>query len=266
METSKEENTSKKGDLMNANNRNAMNDRIGVVFIHGAGLKGEVWKETASYIEAPSLLIDLPMRSGKDEERCKLTFRDYCAEVTRQIDNWPVSRFVIVAHSIGGVIALRLADELKGRVAGLIAVSASIPHSGDSFLSSLPRLKRMIYGALLRLAGTKPPGSAIRAGLCNDLSSDQSDSVVNGFVPEAKRLYFDRTEAPIPAIPKYYIKLMKDQEFTPEFQDRMAANLSADRVIELQAGHLPMLSNPTGLGTLLQELLNELSAAQPSPT
>lgn len=266
MGTSKEENTSIKGDRMNANNRNAMNDRIGVVFIHGAGLKGEVWKETASYIEAPSLLIDLPMRSGKDEERCKLTFRDYCAEVTRQIDSWPVRRFVIVAHSIGGVIALRLAEDLKDRVAGLIAVSAAVPRSGGSFLSSLPLLKRMIFTAVIRLAGTQPPGSAIRSGLCNDLSPAQSDAVVNGFVPEAKRLYFDRTDASIPAIPKYYIKLMKDQEFTPEFQNRMAANLFANRVIELQAGHLPMLSNPAGLGGLLQELLNELSAAQSTPT
>jgi len=34
---------------------------------------------------------------------------------------------------------------------------------------------------------------------------------------------------------------MKDLEFTPELQDRMAANPFADRVIELQAGHLPML-------------------------
>ncbi|MFF2889445.1 alpha/beta fold hydrolase [Paenibacillus sp. NPDC057967] len=243
-----------------------MNDRIGVVFIHGAGLKGEVWQMTSQYVDAPSLFIDLPMRSGKDEERCKLTFLDYCAEAIRQIEDWPVRRFIIVAHSIGGAIALRLAEDLKDRVAGLIAVSASIPRGGGSFLSSLPLLKRMIFTVLMRLAGTKPPGSAIRSGSCNDLSPAQSDSVVDGYVPEAKRLYFDRTNAPIPAIPKYYIKLMQDQEFTPEIQDRMAANLAANRVIELQAGHLPMLSNPAGLGAILQGLLNQFSRSQGSNT
>ncbi|RJE86381.1 alpha/beta hydrolase [Paenibacillus sp. 1011MAR3C5] len=242
----------------------AMNERIGVVCIHGAGLKGEIWQKTSQYIEAPSLFIDLPLRSGTDEVRCKLTFLDYCAEATRQIESWPVRKFIIVAHSIGGSIALRLAEDLKDRVVGLVAVSAAIPRDGGSFLSSLPFLKRMAFAAVMKLAGTKPPGSAIRSGLCNDLPRSQSDAVVNSFVPEAKRLYFDRTDAPIPAIPKFYIKLMKDQEFTPVFQDRMAANLAADHVIELQAGHLPMLSNPSGLGAILQGLLEHLSGTQGS--
>lgn len=235
---------------------------IGIVFIHGAGLKGEIWNETAGGVDAPSLLIDLPLREGKDDERLRLGLSDYCETIKKRIDSWPVRRFVIVAHSIGGVIALRLANGLQERVVRLIGVGASIPHNGGSFLSSLPFPKRTIISAVLRLVGTKPPGSAIQAGLCNDLSIDQSEAVVNGFVPEARRLYSDRSEATIPNIPAYYVKLMKDQEFSPALQERMAANLAAKRVYELNAGHLPMISDPVGLSGILQGILEQLPATR----
>jgi hypothetical protein len=63
--------------------------------------------------------------------------------------------------------------------------------------------------------GTKPPDSAIRAGLCNDLSPEQALEIVRGFVPESIRVYTDRVDVSTPAVPKLYVKLTKDKELGP---------------------------------------------------
>lgn len=109
--------------------------------------------------------------------------------------------------------------------------------------------------AILRTMGTKPPESAIRAGLCNDLSSDQAAEIVSGFIPEAVRVYTDRINVSVPDVPKLYVKLTKDKELSPSLQNKMISNFSPQSVRSLETGHLPMLSDPDGLRSILEDFL-----------
>lgn len=54
-----------------------------------------------------------------------------------------------------------------------------------------------------------------------------------------------------------YVKLMKDQEFSLSLQDQMIANLGPQRVIELETGHFPMLSNPQQLAFVMNDFIVE---------
>jgi pimeloyl-ACP methyl ester carboxylesterase len=141
--------------------------------------------------------------------------------------SWEVKKFIIVAHSIGGVLALKIASLLPDRVVGLVAVGAAIPEQGNSFLSAMTFAKRTLMRVLLRIFGTRPPESAIRQGLCNDLTPEQSAAIVRDFVPESIRLYTDRAEAAAPQ----YTEI-------------------------LQSGHLPMMSKPKELRRALQSFLS----------
>jgi pimeloyl-ACP methyl ester carboxylesterase len=230
---------------------------IGFLFLHGAGLRGEVWKRTAEGIGAPYLLADFPLRDGAPPAIKELELHSYTQFILEQVNAWGQDRFVIVAHSISGILVPELCRVLGDRVAGLVAIGAAIADRGGSFLSALPFARRMIFAAVISLLGTKPPESALRSGLCNDLTSEQAAELVEHFVPEAPALFKDRCGAVMPPLlPSMYVKLLKDQEIAPGMQDRMAGRLGQARIAELSTGHLPMLSDPAGLRRLLLEFLD----------
>ncbi|MEH7013819.1 alpha/beta hydrolase [Neobacillus niacini] len=232
------------------------NEKIGFVFIQGAGLESQIWETVVSEVKSPVLLVNSPKREGENGLRKSLTLQEYNAYIKRQIEAWQVRKFVIVAHSLGGVLALKIANDLSERLVGFIAIGATIPKNGGSFLSTFPLAKRLLMNVLLSAFGTRPPESAIRKGLCNDLSYEQATEVVRGFVPESIHIYTDRTEAKLPSsLPKLYIKLAKDQEMSLSQQDKMIANLAPQKIEILETGHLPMLSKPNELRDSLNAFL-----------
>lgn len=237
------------------NDRPVSQEQVGVVFIHGVGLRGSVWREVAESLPNPCLLTDFPLRDAQEEERGGLSLEDYVDCLERQIEAWEARRFILVAHSIGGMIALELARRFQGRAVGLTAIGAIIPPDGGSFLSSLPLPNRWILSMILRLSGTRPPDKLIRANLCNDLKPWQADEIVKRFLPESRLLYTERINAPLPDIPKLYVKLNQDREVLPKLQDRMIRNFGRAHVFELPSGHLPMIGNPDGVRQAIAHMI-----------
>ncbi|MEC0212427.1 alpha/beta fold hydrolase [Paenibacillus ehimensis] len=233
-------------------------EKIGLVLLTGAGLDSRIWSKVVDGLDYPHLMANYPRREDSIESRNKLSLDEYVTHVKRQVDEWGSRRFVIVAHSLGGVIGLRLASELNDRLAGYISVAAAVPKNGGSFLSVLPFPKRILISTILRIIGTKPPESAIRAGLCSDLSAAQAAEIINGFTPEAVRVYTDRSNVSLPMVPTLYVKLTKDKEFSPSLQNKMISNLSPQWVRSLDTGHLPMLSDPDGLRAVLGEFMADV--------
>lgn len=227
---------------------------IGLVLIAGAGLGSWVWHDTVAALDTPSLVISFPDAASKKS----MSLEDYTKTALEQIKSWQrVDKYVIVGHSIGGIIALQLADLLKDRVLGLIAVAAVIPKNGGSFFSGLSFPQNMIMPLLTRLAGTRPPDSAIKKSYCNDLSSTQAAEVVQRFQPESVALYGDRSMVTIPDVPRLYVKLLRDGDLSPASQTTMATNLKADTTT-LDTGHLPMLSKPVELAHVFENFISHI--------
>jgi pimeloyl-ACP methyl ester carboxylesterase len=226
---------------------------IGLVFVHGAGLGGWIWQGIAPQLDFPCLFTDFPGRKGTQNVIEGLRLGEYVGHLRAQVDEFQSDRLAIVAHSLGGVVALKLAEGLSARLAGFIGISAAIPTGGGSFVSSLPLAKRALTTVLMRVAGTKPPESAIRNGLCSDLSEREADEVVRRFVPESRAVYFERTGASVPDVPRMYVVLTEDREFGVPLQRAMAGNLGSGDVVELASGHLPMLSKPDELARVVSQ-------------
>lgn len=231
---------------------------LGIVFIHGAGLGGWIWRDVLPLLDVPVLAVDFPRRDASFEARKYLTLDDYSADVIKKIEDLKAQKVVIVAHSLGGVVALKVAAALGDRLAGFVGVSAAIPRNGGSFLSSLPPLKSVFMGMMLRILGTRPPQSAIEQGLCHDLSAEQTAEVIKRFVPESRRPYLDKSNAPAPKVKSLYVKLTRDQEFDLGLQDKMAANLNASAVATMDTGHMPMLKDPKKLAGILEGFVKDL--------
>lgn len=231
---------------------------VGLVFVHGAGLGGWIWEAMAPRLDFPHLFTDFPGREDGEKATEGLRLDDYVRHLRDQVGAFPTDRVAIVAHSLGGVVALKLAGELSVRLGGFVAVGAAIPSDGGSFVSSLPLAKRALTTVLIRVAGTKPPESAIRRGLCSDLRAPEADEVVRRFVPESRAVYFERTRAPLPDAPRMYVRLTQDREFGVPLQRVMASNLGAGEVREIASGHMPMLSEPDELTRVINEFARSL--------
>lgn len=234
-------------------------EELGFVFIHGAGLNGGVWDYVVEGLGHPCLKVEYPLRDRNVVSGHHLGLEDYVNHMAEQVRTWETNKFVIVAHSLGGVLAMELASRFTGRVAGFVAIGAAIPKRGGSFVSVLPFPLRAIMPIILKTAGTKPPESAIRNGLCSDLPEELASRIAAEFVPESRRVYTDRVQASVPDVPKLYVKLTQDKEFGLSTQESMIANLSADGVESLSTGHLPMLSDPRGVQRILDGFANQVN-------
>ena len=236
-----------------------MDNSIGVAMVPGAGLGGWIWRDLAPLVRAPTLAVEFPGRDRDLRARQALGLQEYAAHVHRQIVEWDVDRVVIAAHSLGGVVGQSVAPQVNERLAGFMAISAVIPRARGSFVSCFPWPKRVLLNVVLRTVGTKPPESAIRKGLANDLSPELAAEVVDRFTPESRRVYFDPTPGAVPDVPRLYVKSRKDKELDGAFQDRMIANLGSSRVVTLDSGHLTMLSHPPELADVLNQFVSELA-------
>jgi pimeloyl-ACP methyl ester carboxylesterase len=241
-----------------------MDKNFGIVFLHGAGLGSYIWDDVIPEIKYPMLAIDLPNREKGDKANASLTFGDYVQKVIDRVVEWDQMKIVIVAHSIGGCIGMKVADHLQDRLAGFVAIGAAIPKDGDSFVSCLPFPQRMIMPVILKLFGTKPPESVIRQELCNDISPEQAEKIVSNFTPESKSLYLAKVGTGIPATRTLYIKLSNDKGFPLQIQDKMAQNLQAKSIEILKSGHLPMISAPGKLAGILNKFILETLMIVPS--
>lgn len=243
-----------------------MENKIGIVFINGAGLNSSVWNDLKQIIDNPVLCIDFPNRKSNDNPNAKLTFNDYVNSTTSEMKKLLKGNFIIVAHSIGACVGLKVAEQFKNELKGFVAISSVIPKSGKSFVSSLPFPQKILFPILLSVFGTKPPDNSIESELCNDLTDEQTVKIVNEFTPEAKALYITKISYDLPNSQRLYIKLTNDKSMQTNFQDKMASNLNATKVEELESGHLPMISKPNELAQILANFINEIMQEEKTTT
>lgn len=235
-----------------------MNNNIGLVLIHGAGLNSSIWDELKSEINQTFLTIDFPNRKISDNANQTLTFDDYVNSTIEQIKKWDTKNFIIVAHSIGACVGLKVAEQFKNELKGFVAIGSVIPTSGSSFISSLAFPQKMIMPIILKLFGTKPPKKSIEYELCNDLTDEQTTKITTEFTPEAKRLYTTKINFSLPNTKRLYIQLTNDKSMPFALQNKMAKNLNANKIEIIDSGHLPMLSKPKQLATSLSAFVKEI--------
>lgn len=226
----------------------------GFILIHGAGLGSWIWDRLTPFLKSPYLAIDAPGRGKHHRTKTKdLSLNDYALTAMRDVGNLPVEKVIIVGHSSGGITGLELAALMKDRLAGFVGLSAIVPKAGGSFASSMPGIQSLFLRAMINFAGTKPPESAIRKGLCSGLDIVHADEVVRRFIPESKQFYTDKTSYKKMPPNSLYIITDKDKQLTATIQGKMAANLKAKHIQHLATGHMPMLEQPQILAGILNQ-------------
>src|SRR5690554_6487626 len=96
----------------------------GLVLIHGAGLNNSIWNNVVKEINIPLIMIDFPNKITPPNKASTLLFNNYIKATVNQIKNWNHEQFIVVAHSIGAIIGLAVADQFENQLKGFVAIGS----------------------------------------------------------------------------------------------------------------------------------------------
>lgn len=94
----------------------------------------------------------------------------------------------------------------------------------------------------------------IRKELCSDLKEDDCTTVIKRYAAEFPGLYLSKVGGP-PACRSTYVMLLKDMSVPPAQQIKMVDRLDHPTVIEIDSGHLVMLSHPDELADIISDIV-----------
>ncbi|MFD5812664.1 alpha/beta fold hydrolase [Rhodococcus aetherivorans] len=214
-----------------------------VLLVHGAFTGSWEWDKVIAELEQRGIragTVDLPSR-GPDGtlERDAQAVRD----ALKAFDE-PA---VLVGHSYGGAVITRASVDNDG-VAHLVYVCAALPQAGESVSDLLgrdPEPQGDLAAALEpREDGTATLGrEAARETMLNDATDEQAAPVLDKMGPHALGT-LGETAAGLgwQQHPTTYVIALQDKMFSVALQHEFASH--ADTVIEVDAGHAPMLTQP----------------------
>lgn len=214
-----------------------------VVLVHGAWADGSSWAEVIPLLQAAGLNVTAVQNP--------LTTLEDSVAATRRALALQDGPTVLVAHSWGGTVISETGTDPK--VSALVYVAARAPDAGEDFVA---------------LSGKFPAG-AVRAGVQTHdgftrLSEDSFlKYFANGVEPKQAKLLFAVQEPTAVTLfggrttvaawrskPSWYAVSKLDQTINPDLERFLAKRMSATTV-ELDAGHLSLVSHPREIADLI---------------
>jgi pimeloyl-ACP methyl ester carboxylesterase len=214
-----------------------------VVLVHGAWADGSSWAEVIPFLQAAGLKVTAvqnPLTSLQDS-----------VAATRRALALQDGPTVLVAHSWGGTVISEVGTDPK--VTALVYVAARAPDAGEDFVA---------------LSGKFPTG-AVRAGIqehdgftrlseesflkyfANGVEPQEAKVLYAVQEPTAASLFGGRTKAAAwRSKPAWYAVSKQDQTINPDLERFLAKRMNATTV-ELEAGHLSLVSHPREIADLI---------------
>lgn len=112
-----------------------------LVLLHGFGADHGSWKPFAAHLDdIPALAVDLP-NHGKSATRAVESLRELAAAVLATLEQEQIGEFHLLGHSMGGAVALAVAELAPQRVKSLslIAPAGLGPDINGAFIDGLCR-------------------------------------------------------------------------------------------------------------------------------
>ena len=236
--------------------------RVTFVLVHGGGFSGSCWGELCPLLAGQTRAVDLPGRGRNPANLATLSVRDFVASVTAEIVDNDLTNVTLVGHSMAGLTLPGVAEAVPDRLRRLVFISCAVPPNGTSLTEVLadfsPTVKTVIEGVgdqVVDQRGTLHPDVAT-AMFCTDMDASQTASTLERLVPEAVSVLSepaDLTGLRQP-IPRTYVRLTLDASISMDAQNRMIANLGTAEIVDLEAGHMAMISHPHELADVLNRL------------
>jgi pimeloyl-ACP methyl ester carboxylesterase len=226
------------------------------VLVHGAFAGGWIWEPLVERLEAAGHCAEAP-----DLPTAEVTLAPYVRRLADVLDAHPEPA-VVVASSMGGVIATQLAAQAPDRFARLVYSAAFVPQDGQSLidLTRLPEGRDDQTQANLVVEGDPPmafvPGEIARRTAFACCSDELAAWALERRTPQAVAPFGEPVRLDgfrFGTIPITYVVCTRDQSIPPALQRRMLKAVGCADVVELDADHVPQLSATAELAELLDE-------------
>jgi pimeloyl-ACP methyl ester carboxylesterase len=208
-------------------------------------------------LEGPVRAVDLPGRGSRPGDLSQVTVDDFVDAVVDELVAMSEPA-ILVGHSMAGITLPGVVGRVPDRVRAVVFVSCTVPADGQCLLDTLdPAMRTIADEAESRRDSVAmlEPDLAI-AVFCNDMDEKQTAFTLDRMVPEARpvlrqRISLAGLKQPVRRV---YIRLLRDAIIQPSQQDQMIANMGGADVIELDSGHMAMISRPVELAAILNSL------------
>jgi pimeloyl-ACP methyl ester carboxylesterase len=227
------------------------------LLVHGGGHSSRCWEPTVPHLAARAVAIDLPGRGRRPGPLDRIRVADWIDAAVDDLLALDEPDVVLVGHSMAGLTIPGVLERAHDRIRHVVFVSCAIVPPGSTILDLLPA----DLAARARAIPASPAGAALtpeetRRGQCYDMDDDQARFTLEVVVPEAcwptrEAVVLTGLERPVP---RTWIRLLRDQSFPPAVQDEMARRARCDDVVDLDSGHMAMISHPVELAAALNRI------------
>lgn len=244
---------------------------IAVIMVHGFPLSSEIWAPVRPALASVARVITPDLlgfgRSDKPARSCSID--DLVDEVLATAGCLGVDRFVAVGHSMGGYIALSLAERHRERLVGLVLVDTRAEADDDAGRQRRDVAIRQVQDGgrsdfldafLPNLVGATTRGRAARLlGDLRAIADDVPDHVLIACM-EAMRDRRDRgTLLHSLDLPTLVMVGEEDSVTPPELARQMVERLPRGTLSVIPgAGHTPSVERPIAFAQTLTSFLVEL--------
>lgn len=223
------------------------------VLIHGGNCDSRCWRFVTPHLDGPVVLVDLPGRGRRARAMGEVTFDDFVAAAVEDVESSGGDDIVLVAHSAGGLTAAFVVNRLPERIRSVVFVSSTIPPDGGAIIDSIDPEVR---GAVLAGSGDGTysiDSTMLRSMLCNDLDEAMTAIAMSETMPDTTA--FLSAPVDLSGVKQLervvYVRCLRDQTLPLPQQNAAIAAIGVAKVVELDAGHMCMLSRPEELAAII---------------
>lgn len=232
------------------------------LLVHGGGATGRTWDRLVPLLDRPAVAVDLPGRGDVPGDLATVSVDDEVAHVAAVAAGFDAGGgpLTVVAHSSGGLVVPGVVAALAGRVERVVLVAALVPPEGGCALDCLKPAHRdglvaAVAAGPVTLPGAPEDPEPFRTAYGGDpLTDDELAFVVDPArcVPDGVHHYFQPVHwSAVGDVPVTYGLTLRDRPVRTERQREMVARLPGATVVELDTGHLPMVTHPALLASVL---------------
>ncbi|MCL4779786.1 MAG: alpha/beta hydrolase [Gammaproteobacteria bacterium] len=246
-----------------------MNTRPPIVLVHGAWSGAWIWRRVLPLLRKAGHEVHAVTLSGCGERQhfpnAAISLATHIQDVLALVAAEELQDVVLVGHSYGGIVVTGVADALLAEAPGtlrqLIYVDAIVPAPGEfwgSLHTPAEAAARRVQAA--RSGNALPPPDPASFGLQGpDRDWLMRRQVAQPFGSYGDPLHFDADR--VATLPTTVIDCIEPRYVNLDsIRERLRATPRI-RLLELRAGHFPMVSHPAELASLLLAEIRQSTGA-----
>ena len=230
-----------------------------VVLVHGAWADGSSWSEVIARLQAAGMHV-----TAVQNPLSSLAASDAATRRAIALQNGPT---VLVGHSWAGTVVSDVGTDPK--VSALVYVAARAPDANEDFVGLSGKFPTMPVRAGVQNhdGETVISEDAFLKYFANGVTPERAEGLYAAQWPTAASLFGERTTAAAwHTKPSWYAVSKYDETISPDLERFLAKRMNATTV-ELDAGHLSLVSHSQDVANLILAAAgHQPSAAVAAPT